>query len=87
MLKGCTVADGTGQRGIVPKEEATTLVLRLDPFIVLLVIDAFEGRSVGLFDVPGAFLQAVFPKGKFIILKFGGEFVDIMVQCNLMFAS
>ena len=52
-----------------------------------LIIDAFEGRDVGLFDVPGAFLQAIFPDGKFIILKFEGEFVDIMVDCNPIYAS
>ena len=87
ILKGRTVADGRGQRGIVPKEEATSPTLHLDPFIVSLLIEASEGRIVGLFNVPGAFLQAVFPPGKCIILKFVGEFVDIMVECNPIYAT
>ena len=87
ILKGRTVADGRGQRGYVTKEESASPALYLDPFVVSLIIDAFEGRDVGLFDVPGAFLQAIFPDGKFIILKFEGEFVDIMVDCNPIYAS
>ena len=80
VLKERTVADGRGQHGYVTKEESASPALHLDPFIVSLVIDAFEGRNVGLFDVRGAFLQAFFPDHKFIILKFEGEFVDIMIE-------
>ena len=48
VLKGRTVADGRGQRGYVPQEEATSPALGLDPFIISILIDAFEGRDVGL---------------------------------------
>ena len=87
ILKGRTVADGRGHRGKVPKEKSASPSLHLDSFIILLIIDAFEGRDVGLFDVPGAFLQALFPYDKFIVLKFEGEFVDIMIECNPIFSS
>ena len=40
-----------------------------------------------MFDVPGAFLRAFFPDHKFFILKFEGEFVDIMKECNHIYAS
>ena len=59
----------------------------MDPFIASLVIDAFEGRGVGLFEVPGTFLQAMLPKENFIILKFEGKFVEIIVDCNPIYAS
>ena len=87
ILKGRTVADGRGQRGYVAKQESASPALHLDPFIVSLVVDAFGGRDVGFFGVPGAFLQAMFPKEKNVILKFKGEFVDIMVDCNPKYAN
>lgn len=87
VLKGRTVADGRGQRGYVPQEEATSPALGLDPYIPSLLIDGFEGRDVGLFDVPGAYLRAIFPSDKFIILKFEDEFVDIMVEVNPIYAT
>lgn len=86
-LKGRTVADGRGQRGYVHKEEATSPSLGLDSFILSLLIDASEGRDVGLLDVSGAYLRSVFPPDQFIILKFEGEFVDIMIDVNPMYAS
>ena len=46
ILKGRTVADGRGQRGLFPKEEATSPTLHLDQFIVSLLIGASEDRSV-----------------------------------------
>ena len=87
MLKGRTVADGRGQRGYVTKEEAASPALGLDTFILSLIIDAFEGRDVGLFDVPGAFLQAMCPDHKFVLIKFEGEFVDIMIEDNPIYVS
>ena len=85
VLKGRTVADGRAQIDYVPKEEATSPALGHETYIVTAVIDAREGRDVELFDVPGAYLHAIFDK--FVLLKFEDEFVDIMIQVNPTFAS
>lgn len=42
---------------------------------------------MGLFDVPGAFRQVIFPDGKFVILKFENDFVGIMVDMDPRYAS
>ena len=43
-----------------------------------MMIDAFEGRRVATFDVPGAYLQTDLPEEKFALFKLEGQFVDIM---------
>ena len=47
-----------------------------------LIIDAHEEREVAIFDVPGAYLHAHLPDGKFVLLKIEGQFVDIMCEVN-----
>ena len=47
-----------------------------------LVIDALEEHDVGIFDVPGAYLQAEMPKEKNMLMKFRGDFVEIMCDVN-----
>ena len=47
-----------------------------------LVIDALEERDVGIFGVPGAYLQAEMPQENNMLMKFRGEFVDIMCDVN-----
>lgn len=40
-----------------------------------------------MFNIPGAYLQADLPDDKFALLKFKGQFVDIMVEVNPDFAD
>ena len=49
-----------------------------------LAIDAYKGRDVAIVDVPGAYLHADMPqtKGKTVLLKLKGDFVDIMCSAN-----
>ncbi len=61
-LKGRTCADGSSQRGYVPREEALSPTLALESFLSLLLITAFEGRAISVFDIPGAYLHAIMPK-------------------------
>ena len=49
------------------------------------MIDAKEGRDVGIFDVPGAFLHPEVPDDKMILMVLRGPFVDMMCQVNLEF--
>ena len=45
-----------------------------------LMIDAKEGRDVGIFDVPGAFLYPEVPDDKMILMVLRGPFVDMMCE-------
>ena len=46
------------------------------------MLDAYENKKVGVFDVPGAYLQTGIPDRKFMLLMLEGQFVDIMCQIN-----
>ena len=81
-VKGRTCADGSPQRKFIPREEATSPTLSMEALMGLLLINAYEGRDVAIFDVPGAYLHAKIPDSKFAILKIEGEFVDIMCDVN-----
>ena len=81
-LKGRACADGRAQRGHVPKEETAPPTLGHETLIASLLIDVFEGRSVGIFDVPGAYLHAFYPKDKFVLMKLEGQFVDMMCEAD-----
>ena len=56
----------------------------LEGLITSLIIDAYKGKDVGSFDVPGAYLDAKVPNkdGKQILLKIKGAFVDLMCKVN-----
>jgi len=82
IIKGRTCADGSPQRGYIPREKATSATLSLDALLVSLVIDAMEGRDVAIFDVPGAYLWVDMPEEKEAILKSEGDFIDIMCDVN-----
>ena len=56
--------------------------LFLEGLFTTLVIDAYKGREVATFDVPGAYLHADIPTDKNVLLKLKGTFVDIMCQIN-----
>ena len=86
-IKGRCCSDGSSQRKYVPREEATSQTLAVESLIALVTIFAFEKRDVAVFDVPGAYLQADIPDDKFVLLKFEGQFVDILVEVNAEFAS
>ena len=54
----------------------------LESIMATLVIDAYEKRYVAIADVPGAYLHAETPKGKLVLMKLRGKFVDIMCSLN-----
>ena len=69
------------------RSEASSQTIAVESLIALVIIFAFEKRDVAVFDVPGAYLQADLPDDKFALLKFEGQFVDIMVEVNPDFAD
>ena len=53
---------------------------------MFLLIGAYEGRDVGTYDIPGAYLQAVLaprPNNEQLLMKLVGDSVDIMCKVNL----
>jgi hypothetical protein len=82
-IKGRTCANGSKQRKYLKEEETiASPTVALESLLTSLVIDVFEGRDVGTFDVPGAYLHAEMPKDKRILMVLRGEFVDIMCLVN-----
>ena len=48
-----------------------------------LVKDAHEGRDVGIFDIPGAYMHVDMPLEKCVLLMIEGQFEDIMCEVNV----
>ena len=85
-LKGRTFADGSRQRKYLKQDESVASpAAALESLIMTLLIDAYEGRDVGIFEIPGAYLQAKLapkPNNERVLLKLVGDFVDIMCKVN-----
>ena len=82
-IKGRTCADGSKQRRYLKDgESVSSPTVSMEGIFLTFLIAAYEGREVVSFDVPGAFLQAEMEKDKFMLLKFRGEFVDMMCEVN-----
>ena len=85
-LKGRTCADGSRQRRYLKQDESVASpTASLESLIVTLLIDAYEGRYVGTYDVPGAYLQASLspkPGNERVLMRLVGNFVDIMCKVN-----
>ena len=56
-VEGKTCANGSKQRQYLNKDESVaSLTASLESLVTTLLIDAYEGRHVATYDVPGAFL-------------------------------
>ena len=54
----------------------------MEVLLLTFLIAAYKRRKVVSFDVPGAFLQAEMAEDKLLLLKFRGDFVDMMCKVN-----
>ena len=81
-VKGRMCANGAPHRKFVPREEAKSPTVSTDGLFSTAVIAAHEKRHVITFDVPGAYLHANIPDGKFRILMLEGKYVEIMCSVN-----
>ena len=57
-IKARTCADGRPQRNLFQKWEASSPTIRTKSVLFTSMLDAYEGRAVGVYDIPGAFLHA-----------------------------
>ena len=85
-IKGRSCVDGSQHHRYLKQDEyMASPTAALESLLVTLLVDAYEDRDVGIYDVPGAYLQAsLVPKdnGKRVLMKLVGEFVDIMCKVN-----
>jgi Reverse transcriptase (RNA-dependent DNA polymerase) len=79
-LKGCTVADGSAQKGKFSKSETGTPTAASDAVILTSMIDAYENRDVAVADVTGAYLHPHMKE--FISMRFTGWAVDLLCDVN-----
>src|SRR5688500_1198338 len=52
-LKGRTVANGSIQKDIYPREEMSSPMVSTDTLLLSILIDAWEGRDMAMADVTG----------------------------------
>ena len=68
-IKGRTCSNGSKQRkNMKDGENFSSPTVLLESIMPALIIDAYKGRSVGIMDVPGAYLHAKMPDNKIILL-------------------
>ena len=79
-IKGRTVADGRKQRNYIPRDDITSPTISTEALMILLAIDAYEGRKVSTTDVEGAYLHADMDEK--VIMMLDGEMVDYMIAVN-----
>ena len=77
-VKGRFCADGRKQRGDWSKQDTTSPNVSTESVFLTSVIDAYERRDVGCYDIPGAFLHADSNEDITMILK--GKLAELMVQ-------
>ena len=64
-LKGRTCAEGSKQSQYLREDESVASpTVSLEGLFVTLVIDAYEGRYIATFNIPGVYLHALMPKEK-----------------------
>ena len=84
-VKGRTCANGSRQRRYLAVDETVASpTISTEGLLSSFMIDAYESRTVGVFDIPGAYLHAEMKdKGTDrVILRLRDEFCDYMCEAN-----
>ena len=79
-IKGRGCEDGQKQRAYITKEESTAPTVSTKVVFLTAVIDAMEGRSVVVLDVPGAFMQAEIDE--LVHVRFTGAMVTLLLEID-----
>jgi hypothetical protein len=80
-IKGRMVAGGNKQRGMIPKEQASSPTVSLEAVLLTAVIDAAEGRDVATIDIPNAFVQTRLENEEDkAIMRLRGKLAELMVK-------
>ena len=82
-VKFRSCANGSEQwKYLTEDENISSPTLQLESLFISLMIDVYEQRDVAIFDIPGAYLHAEMPKDKVVLMKFRGQFAEIMCKVN-----
>ena len=82
-IKGRSCLNGSKQKKFLKEGESiASPTVCLEAILMTLGIDIYEERDVAIFDVPGAYLHALMPEDKNVIMVLRGKFVDIMCQVD-----
>ena len=79
-IKGRGCADGRKQSAYITKEDSTAPTVSTEAVFLTAVIDAMEGRSVAVLDVPGAFMQAEIDE--LVHVRFTGAMVTLLLEID-----
>lgn len=82
-IKRQTVADGRSQQSLYSKEERVLHTVFTSALMLLIMINAKEGRDVATVDVAGVYLHA--DLDKFTLLKVEGVLVNIMCAVSKIY--
>lgn len=83
VIKGRTCANGSRQCKFLKKDESVALpTVSVEGLLATPIIDAYEQRCVGSFDIPGAYLHTSMPENKQVVMVLRDEFVDYMCEAN-----
>ena len=78
-LKSRVCANGKKQRWhLTGDEDYSSPTAMLESIILTLVIDAMENRDIAIVAIPGAYLHALLPEGKTVLLVLRDDLVNIM---------
>jgi hypothetical protein len=87
-IKMRSCANGSNQWKFAAEDDNfSSPTVQLKSLFLSMMIDVYEGRDVAIFDIPGAYLHAEMPKDKTVLMKFRGQFADIMSKVNLEHAK
>ena len=79
--RGCV--NGRSQREYITKEESSSLTLSLYALMGSCLIDTLDRRKVITIDIPGAFLQDVWPQDEHPgYIMFKGTMVDMICKID-----
>ena len=78
-LKGRYVADGSKQRGTIPKEETASPTVHTHLVVLTSAVDANKGRDVAVTDLPGAYLSADMKGEEHVHMILRGRVAELMV--------
>eukprot|EP00956_Cyclotella_meneghiniana_P002566 scaffold3022_cov42-Cyclotella_meneghiniana.AAC.2 len=79
-IKARACANGSTQRGYIPKETTASPTVMNDSVMITSAVDAHEEREVVTLDIPGAFLHADLDEEVVMLLR--GQLADLMVEVD-----
>lgn len=83
-MKGRVCANGSRQKRFLKDDKSiASPTVSVEGLLGTFIIDAYEGREIGSFNIPGAYLHAKMEHGETrVLLRLRDELVDMMCRAN-----